>query len=247
MREVRHGVVEATTALYSLGESACGLSDVAVVTLLGKKQERSVERNPGIEHNAQGLKKECFVGHTSCNLANSRRILGRLVGGSRGEGGATLVESLIAITVLTLAISFVVSLIPSGALSQRRAERRVWAGNRADSFLAEQSLSAGTFMPRTEIGRESHENVAYRLYLTVSQVTSSGGAPLNTEIARRWQARTGSVVVVFDAVRNGDGSAVVSRRFEARVAVAEPEAGFVGPALNRAANQVAGEVAEWIG
>ena len=53
--------------------------------------------------------------------------------------------------------------------------------------------------------------------------------------------------MIFDAVRNGDGSAVVSRRFEARVSVAEPEAGFVGPALNRAANQVAGEVAEWIG
>ena len=62
-----------------------------------------------------------------------------------------------------------------------------------------------------------------------------------------YDARSREAVVIFDAVRNGDGSAVVSRRFEARVAVAEPEAGFVGPALNRAANQVAGEVAEWIG
>ena len=62
-----------------------------------------------------------------------------------------------------------------------------------------------------------------------------------------YDARSREAVVVFDAVRNGDGSAVVSRRFEARVAVVEPEAGFVGPALNRAANQVAGEVAEWIG
>ena len=62
-----------------------------------------------------------------------------------------------------------------------------------------------------------------------------------------YDARSREAVVIFDAVRNGDGSAVVSRRFEARVSVAEPEAGFVGPALNRAANQVAGEVAEWIG
>lgn len=62
-----------------------------------------------------------------------------------------------------------------------------------------------------------------------------------------YDARSREAVVIFDAVRNGDGSAVVSRRFEARVVVAEPEAGFVGPALNRAANQVAGEVAEWIG
>jgi len=62
-----------------------------------------------------------------------------------------------------------------------------------------------------------------------------------------YDARSREAVVVFDAVRNGDGSTVVSRRFEARVAVAEPKAGFIGPALNRAANQVAGEVAEWIG
>ena len=62
-----------------------------------------------------------------------------------------------------------------------------------------------------------------------------------------YDARSREAVVIFDAVRNGDGSAVVSRRFEARVSVAEPEAGFVGPALNRAANQVAGDVAEWIG
>ena len=42
------------------------------------------------------------------------------------------------------------------------------------------------------------------------------------------------------------GSRVETRRFEAR----EPSAGTkddVGPALNRAANRVAAEVAQWIG
>lgn len=62
-----------------------------------------------------------------------------------------------------------------------------------------------------------------------------------------YDARSREVVVTFDAVRNDSGSAVVTRRFEARVPVAAPETAFVGPALNEAANEVAGEVADWIG
>ncbi len=54
------------------------------------------------------------------------------------------------------------------------------------------------------------------------------------------------MVVVFDAVRNGAGASAISRRFEARVPVAAPETEFVGPALNQAANQVAGEIADWL-
>jgi len=53
-------------------------------------------------------------------------------------------------------------------------------------------------------------------------------------------------VVVFDAVRNGAGASAISRRFEARVPVTAPETAFVGPALNQAANQVAGEIADWL-
>lgn len=62
-----------------------------------------------------------------------------------------------------------------------------------------------------------------------------------------YDARTREAVVTFDAVRNGAGSAVTTRRFEARVPVAAPETAFVGPALNRAANDVAGQVADWLG
>lgn len=62
-----------------------------------------------------------------------------------------------------------------------------------------------------------------------------------------YDARMAEVVVVFDAVRNGAGSSVTTRRFEARVPgiVAEPAA--VGAALNQAANDVAGQVAGWVG
>ncbi|MBX7496727.1 ABC-type transport auxiliary lipoprotein family protein [Qipengyuania sp. 6B39] len=62
-----------------------------------------------------------------------------------------------------------------------------------------------------------------------------------------YDARTSEVVVIFDAVRNGEGSTVVTRRFEARQPVAAPETAFVGPALNAAANDVAGQVADWVG
>lgn len=61
-----------------------------------------------------------------------------------------------------------------------------------------------------------------------------------------YDARSGSVVVVFDAVRPGEGSAVQTRRFEASVPGVAADVGSVGPALNRAANDVAGQVAEWV-
>lgn len=62
-----------------------------------------------------------------------------------------------------------------------------------------------------------------------------------------YDARSGEVVVTFDAVRNGGGSAVSTRRFEARVGGVEPKVEAVGPALNSAANDVARQVAEWVG
>lgn len=62
-----------------------------------------------------------------------------------------------------------------------------------------------------------------------------------------YDARTSSVVVVFDAVRPGAGNAVTTRRFEAVVPGVLPEVTSVGPALNQAANDVAGQVADWVG
>jgi cholesterol transport system auxiliary component len=57
-----------------------------------------------------------------------------------------------------------------------------------------------------------------------------------------------SVVVTYDAtLARGEKQPVEARRFEARVPVADETAGTVGAALNQAANQVAVEVAGWIG
>lgn len=62
-----------------------------------------------------------------------------------------------------------------------------------------------------------------------------------------YDARTREVVLVLDASRNGAGSQVQVKRFEARVPVAEPTVEFVAPALNQAANRVAQDVAVWLG
>jgi len=57
-----------------------------------------------------------------------------------------------------------------------------------------------------------------------------------------------AVVVTFDAAMAHDGSDTLqARRFTARVPVSAEDPQSVARALNDAANQVAGEVADWIG
>lgn len=54
-------------------------------------------------------------------------------------------------------------------------------------------------------------------------------------------------VVVYDAVKLVRGQVVEKRRFEAKKSVTAMEAATVGAALNNAANDVAGQIADWIG
>lgn len=61
-----------------------------------------------------------------------------------------------------------------------------------------------------------------------------------------YDVATGSVVVRYDGVLQRSNGQVQTRRFESRVPAA-PEAAAVGPALNQAANDVAGQVADWVG
>ena len=76
---------------------------------------------------------------------------------------------------------------------------------------------------------------------TLATVTLRG-----TLIDMGYEAQGSAVVVRFDAVRvDGEGK-VTSRRFEARETGVLAEGRAVGAALNRAANTVAGEVADWV-
>lgn len=60
-----------------------------------------------------------------------------------------------------------------------------------------------------------------------------------------YDAPTSSVVVSFNAILTSDDGTVTSRRFETREEGILAEASDVGPALNRASNTLAGEVADW--
>lgn len=63
-----------------------------------------------------------------------------------------------------------------------------------------------------------------------------------------YEADIQSVVVRYDALlEDRSGGAVRSRRFEAEVPGVPAKANAVAPALNEAANTIAGEVADWIG
>lgn len=65
-------------------------------------------------------------------------------------------------------------------------------------------------------------------------------------LAMGYDARQMAVVVRFDAFRSNASGVLASKRFESVVpgVTAKPEA--IGPALNKAANDVAGQVADWV-
>ena len=67
-----------------------------------------------------------------------------------------------------------------------------------------------------------------------------------TLLAMDYDLRNSAVVVRFDAVRTDAAGKASSRRFEARESGVPAEASAVGPAINRAANRVAGEIADWL-
>lgn len=62
-----------------------------------------------------------------------------------------------------------------------------------------------------------------------------------------YDARSQSVVIRYEAVLARPGGDIRTRRFESVVPGISPAADQVGPALNRAANDVAAQVAQWVG
>ncbi len=97
-----------------------------------------------------------------------------------------------------------------------------------------------------------------RVVLSLRQSLSDPGARLGGELRHFGvDATTNEVVVTYDATLVRDRATSASapraaatfekRRFEARVAIAEVTPAATGIALNAAANQVAGQVADWVG
>ena len=87
-----------------------------------------------------------------------------------------------------------------------------------------------------------------RVVIDPKQSTLDPGLVVSGQLLRfGYEAGEGSVLVRYDAaLSTAGGTRVETRRFEAR-APADGTAATVGPALNDAANQVAIEVARWIG
>ena len=87
-----------------------------------------------------------------------------------------------------------------------------------------------------------------RVVLDPNQASLDPGLKLTGTLTRfGYDTAEGMVIVRYDgALASPGGTRVETRRFEAKVP-ADGTARTVGPALNQAANQVAGEVAQWIG
>lgn len=88
-----------------------------------------------------------------------------------------------------------------------------------------------------------------RIILSSSQALGDPGAHLSGELRSFGiDERKGEAVVVYIAsLRRGADRIYETRRFEGRAAIGKINENSVGPALNRAANQVAADVADWVG
>ena len=95
---------------------------------------------------------------------------------------------------------------------------------------------------------ETVRRTTNRVVLDPAQAALDPGLIVTGELQRfGYDAASGQVVVTYDAsLSTQGGKHVESRRFTAS-ASADGSAETVGPAINRAANQVALDVAKWIG
>jgi cholesterol transport system auxiliary component len=95
---------------------------------------------------------------------------------------------------------------------------------------------------------ETVRRTTTRVVIDGKQSALDPGLLVTGELQRfGYDASTGQVVVQYDgALSTQGGTRVETRRFTAR-SPSDGTALTIGPALNRAANQVAGEVARWIG
>jgi cholesterol transport system auxiliary component len=87
-----------------------------------------------------------------------------------------------------------------------------------------------------------------RLVVTGSDPEDAAATKLSGTLqAMDYDAARGAAVVRFDAVLQTPDGRIQTRRFESQVAGVAAAAGPVGAALNQAANQVAAQVADWVG
>jgi cholesterol transport system auxiliary component len=95
---------------------------------------------------------------------------------------------------------------------------------------------------------ETVRRTTARVVLDQGQTSLDPGVLVSGQLQRfGYDAASGQVVVTYDAALSTVGGAQVQTRRFTATAPADGSGPSVGPALNRAANQVALDVAKWIG
>lgn len=87
-----------------------------------------------------------------------------------------------------------------------------------------------------------------RVVLDPNNFSQASGVTLGGQLLQfGFEPARMEVVVAYEAALSRGGESLQTRRFEARLPVATQDARAIAPALNQASNQVAVQVAEWIG
>jgi len=105
--------------------------------------------------------------------------------------------------------------------------------------------------PNTLFRRVLAETIAARtgrLVLDPGNFSQESGATLSGQLLQfGFEPARMQVVIAYEAALSRGQQSLQTRRFEARVPVTTQTAATIAPALNLAANQVAEQVADWIG
>lgn len=174
----------------------------------------------------------CFGGGAPSELLTLRADQTRAVGDARtaGPGEAiTVAEPTVPVALQTTRVPVYVA--PQTIQYLKNA---FWSDDPSELFRA---VVSETVSARTG-----------RVVLDPGQFTHEPGTRLTGQLlmfgldADRMEA-----VALYDAVLERGRASVATQRFEARVPVAAAQPALVAPALNQAANQIAGQVAAWVG
>jgi cholesterol transport system auxiliary component len=154
-----------------------------------------------------------------------------------GQAQSSTTASSISIEVPVTAAALATARVPVQATPTTLAyvPKAIWSEPPARLFAR---LMADTVTARTG-----------RVVLSTAQAIGDPGAQLSGELRTfGLDAMTRQATVTFDAAlrRRADGG-IEKRRFQASVPVAAIDPASAGPALNDAANQVAVQVADWVG
>ena len=161
----------------------------------------------------------------------------------------TAAEALPAGTSRTAEASAAITVLAPTVPQELRANRvPVRSGGTAVAYLKD---AAWVEPPAALFGRLVAETISARtgrVVLDPRQFSFDPGTRLTGQLQSFGvDSDRSEVVLIYDAALARGATGVETRRFEARVALPTIDATAAAPALNQAANQVAMQVADWIG